>query len=96
MSRELRAPMFTLLAPQRAANPEGFIIKVVSRESVEYIEGAERYAITVDFGRSVGVHMHTLKPVSGIPLSQEESNIIIGRISMGCTQWIVKRSFSEE
>ena len=81
--------MFMLLAPQRAANPEGFVVQVASRESVEYIEGAERYAVEVDFGQSVGVYVHTLKSVSGRLLSQDKSNLIISRIldglrAMGC------------
>ena len=81
--------MFKLLSPQRAANSDGFIVQVASREAVEYIEGAEHYRVEVDFGQSVGVYERTLKFIDGRHLPQDRAELIIGRIveglhAMGC------------
>jgi len=85
--------MFTRVSAQKVEHTSGYVVQVLDRETIEYIDGKKHATINVDFGPTVGVFKHTLgEIVSGqesASLPESERERILGRIieglrAMGC------------
>jgi hypothetical protein len=52
--------MFHSLSPQRVRHASGFIVQVADRETIEYLAGACKARIAVDFAPLTGLYKDTL------------------------------------
>lgn len=78
--------MFLKLAPQKVQHSDGYIVQVTDRFHVEYMEGARRAIIEVDFASITGVYRDTLQMWSQ---AETERALVLSRIvggleAMGC------------
>lgn len=77
---------FHRIAPQIFANTDGYTVQVGSRTTMEYIEGARKAIVEVEFGvgsaclysrRVVGWICNHLR----VPMTDDERRVVIDRVS---------------
>jgi hypothetical protein len=74
--------MFTKLAPQKAVHSTGYIVQVLDRFHVEYIDKHKRAKIEVDFAPVIGIYKSLLSEwEDGTPLSEPEKLEIVKKVS---------------
>ncbi len=85
--------MFTRISPQKVQHSTGYLVQVLDRGTIEYVEGGTHATVQVDFGTTVGVYKQTLQKLEregqGGWLSEAEREGVFGRIvdglkAMGC------------
>lgn len=78
--------MFRKLAPQKVQHSDGYVVQVADRTHVEYIEGAKRAVVEVEFAPVIGVYRNTLQPCDEIETEREVilDRIVAGLQAMGC------------
>lgn len=90
--------MFKRISPQKVEHSTGYVVQILDRETIEYIDGDTRFTVHVDFGSTVGVYKQTLRKLehngqSGL-LSEDDRERFFGRIvdalsAMGCSVEVV-------
>jgi hypothetical protein len=78
---------FTLLSSQRVRHKDGYIIEIVDRETVHYIEPNRRASVYVDFATLTGIYRDTLSPwrtADGTTqMNAQDRRIVLERVADG-------------
>lgn len=69
--------MFTKISPQKVRHSSGYIVQVIDRFHVEYIDGNNRAVAEVEFAPIVGLCRNSLIMLTGL---EGDRDIILKRI----------------
>jgi hypothetical protein len=79
--------MFTQISPQKVRHLSGFIVQVIDRQTVEYLEEKRSAFIEIDFAATTGIFEKTLSNWKTgndlVPMGEMEKQTVLNRIVAG-------------